>query len=88
VLPDGSIFHGLDPLKKDNRGYDLKQLLIGAEGTLGVDHRRGAAAGSGHSGSGRVGLGRAGVASPADALRAAASALQARLGPMPSRGSR
>lgn len=36
VLPDGSIFDGLDPLKKDNRGYDLKQLLIGAEGTLGV----------------------------------------------------
>jgi FAD/FMN-containing dehydrogenase len=36
VLPDGSVFHGLAPLKKDNRGYDLKQLLIGAEGTLGV----------------------------------------------------
>jgi FAD/FMN-containing dehydrogenase len=36
VLPDGSIFHGLAPLKKDNRGYDLRQLLIGAEGTLGV----------------------------------------------------
>ncbi|HKY80515.1 MAG TPA: FAD-binding oxidoreductase [Sphingobium sp.] len=36
VLPDGSIFHGLDALKKDNRGYDIKQLLIGAEGTLGV----------------------------------------------------
>lgn len=36
VLPDGSIFDGLDPLKKDNRGYDIKQLLIGAEGTLGV----------------------------------------------------
>jgi FAD/FMN-containing dehydrogenase len=36
VLPDGSLFQGLTPLKKDNRGYDLRQLLIGAEGTLGV----------------------------------------------------
>lgn len=36
VLPDGSIFDGLAALKKDNRGYDLKQLLCGAEGTLGV----------------------------------------------------
>ena len=36
VLPDGSIFNGLAALKKDNRGYDLKQLLIGAEGTLGI----------------------------------------------------
>ena len=36
VLPDGSIFNGLDALKKDNRGYDIKQLLIGAEGTLGI----------------------------------------------------
>jgi FAD/FMN-containing dehydrogenase len=36
VLPDGSIFDGLSPLKKDNRGYDLKHLLIGAEGTLGI----------------------------------------------------
>ncbi|WP_242127743.1 FAD-binding oxidoreductase [Sphingobium sp. Sx8-8] len=36
VLPDGSIFHGLDALRKDNRGYDIKQLLIGAEGTLGI----------------------------------------------------
>jgi FAD/FMN-containing dehydrogenase len=36
VLPDGSLFEGLAPLKKDNRGYDLRQLLIGAEGTLGV----------------------------------------------------
>lgn len=36
VLPDGRIFNGLDALKKDNRGYDIKQLLIGAEGTLGV----------------------------------------------------
>ena len=36
VLPDGSIFHGLKRLRKDNTGYDLKHLLIGAEGTLGV----------------------------------------------------
>ncbi|HEX8224718.1 MAG TPA: FAD-binding oxidoreductase [Allosphingosinicella sp.] len=36
VLPDGSRFDGLSALRKDNRGYDLKQLLIGAEGTLGV----------------------------------------------------
>ncbi len=36
VLPDGSIHEGLDALKKDNRGYDLKQLLIGAEGTIGI----------------------------------------------------
>jgi FAD/FMN-containing dehydrogenase len=36
VLPDGSIYHGLTPLKKDNRGYDLKHLLIGAEGTIGI----------------------------------------------------
>ncbi|MGH6650307.1 MAG: FAD-binding oxidoreductase [Sphingopyxis sp.] len=36
VLPDGSLFDGLAPLKKDNRGYDLRHLLCGAEGTLGV----------------------------------------------------
>src|SRR3546814_635612 len=36
VFPDGSVHHGLDALKKDNRGYDIKQLLIGAEGTIGV----------------------------------------------------
>ncbi|MFZ4747679.1 MAG: FAD-binding oxidoreductase [Sphingomonas sp.] len=36
VMPDGGIWHGLDVLKKDNRGYDLNQLLVGAEGTLGV----------------------------------------------------
>jgi len=36
VLPDGSVFDALTPLKKDNRGYDLRQLLIGAEGTLGI----------------------------------------------------
>ncbi len=36
VLPDGALYEGLAALKKDNRGYDLKELLIGAEGTLGV----------------------------------------------------
>jgi FAD/FMN-containing dehydrogenase len=36
VMPDGSVFHGLKRLRKDNTGYDLKQLLIGGEGTLGV----------------------------------------------------
>jgi FAD/FMN-containing dehydrogenase len=36
VLPDGSIHNGLSGLKKDNRGYSLDQLLIGAEGTIGI----------------------------------------------------
>ncbi len=36
VLPDGTLYDGLSALKKDNRGYDLGQLLIGAEGTLGI----------------------------------------------------
>ncbi len=36
VLADGSRFDALTPLKKDNRGFDLKQLLIGSEGTLGI----------------------------------------------------
>ncbi|MEG9267953.1 FAD-binding oxidoreductase [Qipengyuania sp. Mu-71] len=36
VLADGEIFSGLIPLKKDNRGFDLKQMLIGSEGTLGI----------------------------------------------------
>ena len=36
VLPDGRIINGLKALKKDNTGYDLKDLLIGAEGTLGI----------------------------------------------------
>ncbi len=36
VMPDGSLLRGLAPLRKDNRGYDLKQLLIGGEGTLGL----------------------------------------------------
>ncbi len=36
VLPDGSVMHGLTRLLKDNTGYDLRDLLIGSEGTLGV----------------------------------------------------
>ena len=36
VLPNGEIWHGLRALRKDNTGYDLRNLLIGAEGTLGV----------------------------------------------------
>ncbi|MCU0828742.1 MAG: FAD-binding oxidoreductase, partial [Tabrizicola sp.] len=36
VLPDGTIFNGLTRLRKDNAGYDLRHLLIGSEGTLGV----------------------------------------------------
>jgi FAD/FMN-containing dehydrogenase len=36
VLPDGRIWDGLRRLRKDNTGYDLKQLFIGAEGTLGI----------------------------------------------------
>ena len=36
VLPDGSILHDLKRLRKDNTGYALRDLLIGAEGTLGI----------------------------------------------------
>ncbi len=36
VLPNGEIWHGLSRLRKDNTGYDLRDLLIGAEGTLGI----------------------------------------------------
>jgi FAD/FMN-containing dehydrogenase len=36
VLPDGRVLDGLNPLRKDNTGYDLRDLFIGAEGTLGV----------------------------------------------------
>ena len=36
VLPDGAIWHGLTRLRKDNTGYDLRNLLVGSEGTLGV----------------------------------------------------
>jgi FAD/FMN-containing dehydrogenase len=36
VLPNGEVWQGLRALRKDNTGYDLKQLFIGAEGTLGI----------------------------------------------------
>ncbi|GFR77757.1 D-2-hydroxyglutarate dehydrogenase, mitochondrial [Elysia marginata] len=36
VLPDGEVMDCLTPLRKDNTGYDLKQLFIGSEGTLGI----------------------------------------------------
>ncbi|MET3521095.1 FAD-binding oxidoreductase [Mesorhizobium abyssinicae] len=36
VLPDGELWDGFSGLRKDNRGYDLKQLFIGSEGTLGI----------------------------------------------------
>ncbi len=36
VLPTGTVLHGLKGLRKDNLGYDLRHLLIGAEGTLGI----------------------------------------------------
>jgi FAD/FMN-containing dehydrogenase len=36
VLPDARIWNGLRGLRKDNTGYDLKQLFLGAEGTLGI----------------------------------------------------
>jgi FAD/FMN-containing dehydrogenase len=36
VLPDGRVWDGMRGLRKDNTGYDLKQLFVGAEGTLGV----------------------------------------------------
>jgi FAD/FMN-containing dehydrogenase len=66
VLPDGSLYEGLSALRKDNRGYDLRQLLIGAEGTLGVvtaaSLRLVAAPGS-------RAVAWAGLAGPADALR-------------------
>ncbi|PMV86141.1 FAD-binding oxidoreductase, partial [Pseudomonas sp. GW460-C8] len=36
VLPNGEVVHGLKRLRKDNTGYDLKHLIIGAEGTMGL----------------------------------------------------
>ncbi|MCO4848128.1 MAG: FAD-binding oxidoreductase [Yoonia sp.] len=36
VRPDGTIWNGLSRLRKDNTGYDLRDLMIGAEGTLGI----------------------------------------------------
>src|SRR5207247_9588795 len=39
VLADGRILNGLSKLKKDNTGYDLRNIFIGAEGTLGIDRK-------------------------------------------------
>ncbi len=36
IMPNGDIMHGLSPLRKNNTGYDIKNLLIGSEGTLGL----------------------------------------------------
>ena len=36
VLADGRVWNGLRTLRKDNTGYDLKQLFLGAEGSLGI----------------------------------------------------
>jgi FAD/FMN-containing dehydrogenase len=76
VLADGSLYSGLSALRKDNRGYDLKQLLIGAEGTLGVvtaaSLRLAPAPGS-------RAVAWVGIASPADAL-ALLRRLEGRLG--------
>ena len=36
VLPDGRVWDGLRPLRKDNTGYDLTRLFVGSEGTLGI----------------------------------------------------
>ncbi|WP_407716616.1 FAD-binding oxidoreductase [Mangrovibrevibacter kandeliae] len=36
VLASGEVFHGLGRLRKDNRGYDLRDLFVGSEGTLGI----------------------------------------------------
>lgn len=65
VLPDGSVHDGLSALKKDNRGYDLNQLLVGAEGTLGLVT---AAALTLVPAVAVRAVGWAGVASPEDAL--------------------
>ena len=65
VLPDGSLFEGLATLRKDNRGYDLRQLLTGAEGTLGIVT---AAALRLVPAAASRGVAWAGLASPQDAL--------------------
>jgi FAD/FMN-containing dehydrogenase len=76
VLADGSLYSGLSALRKDNRGYDLKQLLIGAEGTLGVVT---AASLRLVPAPGSRAVAWVGIASPADAL-ALLRQLEGRLG--------
>ena len=65
VLADGSLFEGLSALRKDNRGYDLRQLLAGSEGTLGIVT---AASLRLVPAAARRGVGWVGLASPHDAL--------------------
>jgi len=74
VLPNGEVWNGLKRLRKDNTGYDLKQLLIGAEGTLGVVT---AAALKLYPVLASRAVGFAGVASPADAVTLLARAKEA-----------
>jgi FAD/FMN-containing dehydrogenase len=71
VLPNGEIWNGLKRLRKDNTGYDLKQLLIGAEGTLGVVT---AAALKLHPLMGSHAVALIGIETPAAALRLLARA--------------
>jgi FAD/FMN-containing dehydrogenase len=66
VLADGRVMNGLKSLRKDNTGYDLKSLFIGAEGTLGVIT---AAALKLFPASGDTATAIAALASPTDALR-------------------
>ncbi|HMN83441.1 MAG TPA: FAD-binding oxidoreductase, partial [Burkholderiaceae bacterium] len=66
VLPDGRVLDGLSSLRKDNTGYDLRDLFIGAEGTLGVITA--ATMKLYPQPAGRV-IALAAVASPDDALR-------------------
>lgn len=78
VLPDGSIYDGIAALKKDNRGYDLRHLLVGAEGTLGIVT---AASLRLSSAIADRAVGWAGIASPQDAL-ALLRLLEAEVGPV------
>lgn len=71
VLPTGEVWNGLKRLRKDNTGYDLKQLLIGAEGTLGVVT---AAALKLHPVMASRAVAMLGVGSPEDAIRLLARA--------------
>ncbi|MFZ1660688.1 MAG: FAD-binding oxidoreductase [Paracoccaceae bacterium] len=71
VLPDGSILHDLKRLRKDNSGYDVRNLLVGAEGTLGIIT---AASLKLHPLPASVGTAMLKVASPAAALRLLAMA--------------
>ncbi|MET3663802.1 FAD-binding oxidoreductase [Caulobacter sp. 1776] len=71
VLPNGEIWNGLKRLRKDNTGYDLKQLLIGAEGTLGVVT---AASLKLHALLASRAVAIVGLASPADAIQLLARA--------------